>query len=157
MPESKKVVVRYFGVSEAVFSLIREKCNDFDLPEWKNLPTDVELEKRFTHKSEKKKKPVPKKSKCLSDSKCNAGDSKKKVRPQKIKGLDNNLNCYSCGKELGNVVMKSSETGQKYCSVECMAYIEPDQGSGDSKLSENVKKKKKGNVGGNKDADENGK
>lgn len=132
--EVKKVEVRYFGTSEAVFSLIRERCSDFELPTWDNLPGEKELVKRFTHKSGKKKKPAPSKEKCLSGSKSIAPDSKAKAKPQKIKGLDNNKNCYSCGKELGSVVVKSSATGKKYCSVGCMTYIEPGQKPDDPKL-----------------------
>ena len=114
------------GVTESVYSLIRENCK-IELPSFDKLSTEKDLLGLFTHKGEKKKAPAPKESKPLKDSNRCGVDSKKGTKKNRAEAFPNATNCYACGHELGVMTVKSPSTGNKYCSIECMAYVEPDQ------------------------------
>lgn len=129
--DGKKVEVRYLCMTERVYALIRENCG-IELPPFEKLSTEKNLATKFAHMGEKKKRPVKDLSKPLKDSKRCGKDSKKKSN--RAEGFPNALLCYSCGKELGVMTVKSPDTGNKYCSISCMTYVEPDQKPDDSKL-----------------------
>jgi hypothetical protein len=145
--DGKKVEVHYMGVTKNVYSLICENCN-LDLPSWEKLPTEKDLTELFTHKGEQKKRPAGKKSKPLKDSKRCSKDSTKGTTAKRAEGNQNAILCYGCGHELGDMVVKSPATGNKYCSISCMAYVEPDQKPDDPGLElapqDEIDKKVKG-------------
>jgi hypothetical protein len=124
----KPVEVRYFGVTERIYSLIREKCS-LELPPFDSLSTESELRKQF---KVRRQEPKPAKDSSKVEIASNVyGKASNNVRAE---GRFFEDHCAHCGKELGLMSVKSAGSGNHYCTMFCMGVVEPNQRPSDPRL-----------------------